>query len=70
MLRYIMHKHQFYAFELDFKILFFGRWTVPGGSVRPGQSGKWLKQASSPNPDVKNQFNIGARQCPACQILS
>ena len=45
-------------------------WTVPGGSVRPGQSVDRLKQASLPSPKIKNQFNIGARQCPACQILS
>ncbi len=45
-------------------------WTVPGVSVRPEQSVVRLKQASSPWPSCKNQFNIAARQCPACQILS
>ena len=42
-------------------ILAVGKWTVPGGSVRPGQPLVRLKQASVPRPRIKNQFNIGAR---------
>ena len=46
------------------------KWTVPGGSVRPGQSVVRLKQASLSRPRFKNQFNIGGRRCLPCQILS
>ena len=45
-------------------------WTVPGGSAIPGQSVNRLTQAPMPCSDCKNQFNIGARLCLACQILS
>ena len=47
-----------------------GEWTVPGCSAIPGQSVTRLKQASLSWSIVKNQFNIGVRQCLTCQILS
>ena len=57
-------------FTSNRRVQLLWKWTVPGGSVRPGQSVVWLKQASLPRPVRKNQFNIGARRCLACQILS
>ena len=45
-------------------------WTVPSGSVRLGQSVDRLMQASLSGPESKDQFDIEAGQCPACQISS
>jgi hypothetical protein len=67
----------FYQTALSNTILFvfYTNWKIWAKMSGPcpavlGQSVIRLKQASSPWSIVKNQFNIGARLCLACQILS